>query len=111
MVHLPDRDSDPKFIKDFQIGVVAGGACGTLPGSGPRMEAFKRMGQENPGTDQAHKSCDCLNHGYRPLSPRGQNDRALAQSKGFHRQGEKRIQLMIWRNSRSRKNEKTRRET
>jgi hypothetical protein len=31
MVHLPDRDSGPKFIKDFQIGPVAKGACGTLP--------------------------------------------------------------------------------
>jgi hypothetical protein len=69
MVHLPDRDSGPKFIKDFQIGPVAKGACGTLPGSGPRTEAFKRMGQENPCANQAHKSCNCLNHGYRPLSP------------------------------------------
>jgi hypothetical protein len=68
MVHLPDRDVGPKFIKDFQIGLVAKGACGTLPGSGARTEAFKRVGQENPGANQAHKSRNCLNHGDRPLS-------------------------------------------
>jgi hypothetical protein len=69
MVHLPDRNAGPKLIKNFQIGLVARGACGTLPGSGPRKEAFKRMGQENPGANQAHKSCNCLNHGDRPFFP------------------------------------------
>jgi len=57
----------------------AGDACldrfSRTRASSPKKNALKCVGKKNPGANQAHQCCNCLNHRKHPLrAPRKQND-------------------------------------
>lgn len=62
------------MIKTFRTSFPKAGDAGPLllPSrkSNPRQNAFERMGEENPGTNQTHRRCNHLEHCSRPLRPR-----------------------------------------
>ena len=85
---LPTRRSS-QLIKTFgtsslmKIRFVTSGCRRT---SGPRQNTLKCVGEENAGSDKAHRRCNHFEHCSRPLRPRActhQTTQSPTQSKTF----------------------------
>ena len=82
-----------------QVMQGARGCRGAAAGSSPRQNAFKRVRDEDTGTDQTHHRCDHFEHRKHPLRPARSKRRASPHSqKDFVEASYNRPRLGILRN-------------